>query len=114
MIGAMDSPRLREQSTAGGAKATVYNWLARVEQRLYEQIPPPDIVLQLSVSLETMKQRNRERLKSAKEADDYLEARHRQSREWHKTGTTYLYDIDTERSLAETILHVKKAIWESL
>ncbi|MGH7450360.1 MAG: hypothetical protein ACRENG_03375 [bacterium] len=113
-IGAMDSPRLREQSTEGGTKATLYNWLAHVEQRLYRQIPPPDIVLRLGVSLETVKQRSRERLKSTKEADDYLEARHRQSREWHKSGTKYLYDIDTERPLAETILNAKKTIWESL
>ncbi|MCI0695385.1 hypothetical protein L0337_25675 [candidate division KSB1 bacterium] len=113
-VEAMDSPRLREQSTAGGTKTALYNWLARVEQRLYRQIPPPDIVLRLSVSVETAKQRNRERLKSAKEADDYLEARHRQVREWHKSGTKYLYDIDTERSLAETILNIKKTIWESL
>lgn len=114
IIGAMDSPRLREQFTEGGTKAALYNWLARVEQRLYRQIPPPDIVLRLSVSIETAKQRNRERLKSTKEADDYLEARHRQSRVWHKSGTKYLYDIDTGRSLAETIINVKKTIWESL
>ncbi len=114
IIGAMDSPRLREQSTAGGTKAALYNWLVRVEQRLYQQIPPPDIVLRLGVSLETAQQRSRERLKSAKDDDDYLEARHRQSREWHKAGTKYLYDIDAERSLAETILDVKKTIWQSL
>ncbi|MGH7599238.1 MAG: hypothetical protein ACREOI_23010 [bacterium] len=113
-IGAMDSPRLREQSSEGGAKAALYNWLVRIEQRLYRQIPSPDIVLRLSASLETVKQRHRERLKSTKEADDYLEARHRQAGEWHKSGTKYLYDIDTERSLAETILNIKKTIWESL
>jgi thymidylate kinase len=113
-IGAMDSPRLREQSTESGTKAALYNWLARVEQRLYRQIPPPDIVLRLNVSVETAKQRNRERVKSSKEADDYLEARHRQFREWHKSGTKYLHEIDTERPLAETILNVKKMIWESL
>ncbi|MGH7599237.1 MAG: hypothetical protein ACREOI_23005, partial [bacterium] len=113
-IGAMDSPRLRAQPTQGGTKTALYNWLVRIEQRLYRQIPPPDIVLRLGASLETVKQRSRERLKSTKEADGYLEDRHRQSRDWHKAGTKYLYDIDTGRSLAETILDIKKTIWEAL
>jgi hypothetical protein len=110
----MDSPRLREQSASEGKRAVLYNWLARVERGLYKQIPPPDIVLRLSVSIETLKHRNRERVKNAKDADAYLEARHQLSREWRKSGTKYLHDIDTERSLAETMLRVKKAIWQSL
>ncbi|MGH8643703.1 MAG: hypothetical protein ACREX4_04265 [Gammaproteobacteria bacterium] len=111
-LGAMDSPRLEERLDRAGIKTLLYNWLARLEQRLYQRIPPPDVVLRLRVSLETAKQRNRER--TSTEADDYLETRHRQSRQWHKQGIKYLHDIDTERSLDETVLRVKKAIWESL
>jgi thymidylate kinase len=114
VIGAMDSPRLREQITGEGRRAALYNWLARVERRLYDQIPPPDIVLKLSVSIATMKNRNRERAKTAKDAEDYLEVRHQQSGEWRKSGTKYLHDIDADHSLAETILRVQKAIWQSL
>lgn len=113
-VGAMDSPRLRENLTGRGFRAAIYNWLARLEQRLYEQIPPPDIVLRLNVSIETAQQRNRERFKARKETDAYVASRHRQTREWHKFGTKHIYDIDTEQSLTETILGVKKAIWESL
>lgn len=113
-IGVMDSPRLCEQPTQRGVVPAIFNWLARLEQRLYKQIPPPDIVLRLNVSIETALQRNRERFKPGKETDAYIASRHRQTREWHKSGTKYIYDIDTELSLTETILCVKKAIWESL
>jgi hypothetical protein len=71
-------------------------------------------VLKLKVSLETAKQRNRTRLKMNNDSDECLEIRHQQSREWYKPGTKHIYDIDTEQSLTETILNVKKAIWESL
>lgn len=111
-IGAMDSPRLEEETLKKGPVATLYNRLARLEKRLYRQIPPPDTVLRLRVSLETAKKRNRER--GAQDNEVYLEARHRQSQAWYMPGTSYIYDIDTELSLEETIGNVKKAIWESL
>jgi thymidylate kinase len=114
IIGVMDSPRLSQQPVQRGVAPAIFNWLARLEQRLYKQIPPPDIVLRLNVSIETALQRNRERFKPGKEADAYITSRHSQTREWHKAGTKDVYDIDTEQSLAETILCVKKAIWESL
>ena len=113
-IGAMDSPRLRENPSKSGMILVIYNWLARLEYRFYEQIPPPEIVLRLKVSVETAKKRNRERIKAGKEADAYVESRHRQSREWNRHGTGYICDIKTEQPLAETILSVKKIIWESL
>jgi thymidylate kinase len=112
--GAMDSPRLWEQSSKKSRLSAFYNRLARFEQRLYRDIPPPNVVLKLKVSLETAKQRNRTRLKADNDSDEYLEIRHQQSREWSKVGTKYIYDIDTGQSLAETILSVKKTIWEAL
>lgn len=113
-VGAMDSPRLQQNLTEGGLIAAIYNFLARLEGRLYKQIPPPDIVLRLRVSIETAKRRNRERIKPGKETDAYLESRHRQSQDWRRAGTKYIYDIDTERPLNETILSVKQVVWESL
>ena len=110
----MDSPRLRENPSKSGVTSTIYNWLARLEIWLYKQISPPDIVLRLKVSIETAKKRNRERIKAGKETDTYVESRHRQNQEWYNSETKYIYDIDTEQPLAETILGVKKAIWESL
>jgi thymidylate kinase len=113
-IGAMDSPRLKEHPGHSGVKAALYDWLAGVERRLYDKIPPPDIALRLSVSIETAKQRNRERLKSDKHSEDYLETLYQQNHEWNRDGTKSIYDVSTENSIAETILRVKRAIWESL
>lgn len=113
-VGVMDSPHLGQDLTRGGLLMVVYNWLAGVEKRLYHQIPPPDVVLRLRVSIETAQKRNRERIKSHKETDAYVESRHRQNKDWHRVGTKYIYDIDTEGLLEETILRAKKAIWKSL
>ncbi len=112
--GVMDSQRLQEDLTASGLIAAIYNWLARLEARLYKQIPPPDIVLRLNVSIETAKKRNRERIKAGKGTDSDVAFRHRQSQEWHTSATKCIYDIDAEQSIAETILSVKRAIWETL
>lgn len=114
MIGAMDSPRLALVANPAGLPAKLYNSLAAVEARLYRQIPPPDMVIKLSVSIETAKQRNRDRIKDNKESDAYVESRHRQVRNWQRPGTKYIHDVSTENSLPETIREVKRVIWESL
>jgi thymidylate kinase len=114
VVGAMDSPRLRVHEGAGGILGSLHDRLARLEHRLYAQIPPPDVVLQLKVSLETAKRRNRERVKPGKEADAYVESRHRQAGGWLRAGVGSVREIDTEQPLVETLLCVKKAIWESL
>jgi thymidylate kinase len=113
-INAMDSPRLQVYPQKEGNKVTLYDYLARLESRLYKQMPPPHVVLKLRVSIETAKQRNRNRREIGMDAEDYLEARHRSVQEWQKQGTQYVYDINTEMSLEETALSVKKAIWVSL
>lgn len=110
--GMMDSPRLLEDRAQKGMISYMYNWLAQTERSLYRQIPPPDIVLRLSVSFETAKKRN-----AAREILDdeiYLESRHRQAKEWFLPGTRAIQDIDTDLSLEETLLAVKQAIWPAL
>ena len=114
VVGAMDSPRLHESPTKTGLVASIYNSLARLEARLYRQIPPPDIVLRLKVSIETAKRRNRERIKVDKESDAYLEARHRHGGDWRMAGVKCLCDVDTEACMAETVFSVKKIIWDAL
>ena len=110
--GAMDSPRLEERTNKSGLNASLFNALVRRERKLYETMPAPDIVLKLTVSLEVAKQRNASR--GEQDAEDYLEARHRNKKEWVKDGTRFAHTIDTDLPLADTILNVKKAVWESL
>jgi len=111
-VGLMDSPRLKISASKKGMVSSLYNWLAKFEQDLYRQIPPPDIVLRLRVSLEIAKQRN-----AAREIVDdelYLQNRHQLAKEWSMTGVRPIQDIDTDPPLNETILAVKQAIWRSL
>jgi thymidylate kinase len=110
--GMMDSPRSLVDLTQKGLVSSIYNWLARMERSLYRQIPPPDIVLRLKVSLETAKKRN-----AAREILDdeiYLQNRHQQAKEWFMPGTRSIQDIDTDLPLTETLIAVKQAIWSSL
>ena len=55
-----------------------------------------------------------DRIKIGKESDVYLASRHIHNEDWQRAGTRCIHDIDTERSLEDTILSVKKAIWNSL
>ena len=114
IVGAMDSPRLKEKKESGGWLTSVYNMAARLEQDLYAQIPPPDLVVRLQVSVETAKERNRLRNKTGEETDEYIESRHHLAPEWHRTDTGRVFDVDTEQPLAETMLEIKDIIWHSL
>ena len=108
----MDSPRLVEDLTQTGLRKSLKNWLARVERTIYRQIPPPDIVLRLEVSMENAKQRN-----AAREIVDdevYLQNRHQQVKDWYVSGARNIRNIDTNHSLAETIADIKQAIWSTL
>ena len=110
--GMMDSPRLHENAVNKGLIASIRNWLARVERNTYRQIPPPDIVLRLKVSLEIAKKRNAAR--DTIDDETYLQQRHQQSKDWYMSGTRTIRDINTDNSLEETISSVKQVVWSNL
>ena len=110
----MDSPRLNEINVGSGWITSVYNRAARLERHIYTQIPPPDIVVRLKVSVEIAKERNRIRTKSGEETDEYIESRHLLSSEWHRADTGRIFDVDTTQPLAETMCAIKEIIWHSL
>ncbi|HYW79896.1 MAG TPA: hypothetical protein VE890_09985, partial [Thermoguttaceae bacterium] len=114
IVGAMDSPRLRPSANGGRLASAMHNRLVRLERNLYRQVPPPDVVIRLTTPIETAKQRNHERIKPDKESDTYLEARHHQGRQWHRNGSTRIHEINTDRSLEETLRQVRQVIWESM
>jgi len=112
--GAMDSPRLRVDPGRRGLSGAIANRLARMEARLYADIPSPHVALRVMVSLETAKQRNRTRGESKREDESCLEARHRQNLGWQKTGTRHVHDINADGTLADTVRMVKEAVWRSI
>lgn len=85
--------------------------LSQLEKQIYKEIPPPDLVVLLTVPVEVAILRNRNRGKE--EPEDFVRLRHAQSSnlEFEKA---HVYKINTNQALDKTILDVKKAIWKAL
>ena len=108
--GAPDSPQLAHLPISAG-RYSVHRRLAQIESRLYRQIPPPDLVIHLSAPLELTVSRNATRGK--KEPEDYVRRRHAKSSNL-KFEKAPFCEINTDQPLDQTILEVKKAIWNAL
>jgi thymidylate kinase len=106
--GLMDSPRLAERPGDG----RLYRCLVRLERELYAQIPPPDVVLRLQVSVETALQRNRAR--AGGEPDDYIQARHQSVPAWQRPDAGQVHDVSAERPLEAVLLEIKDLVWQAL
>jgi thymidylate kinase len=112
--GAPDSPRLATRCGRHGFWSGVWNLLVQLEERLYADIPEPDLVFRLRASVETVKARNRVRTKPDKESDEYVEARYAAGLQWQRRRAPQVVDIDAEQSAQSVLLRVKSAVWERL
>jgi hypothetical protein len=110
----IDGPRLLARADHRSRSSILYERLARVEEKLYKQIAPPDVIVKLRVSVETAVKRNRERVKAGKEDDSYVEARHRQYQDWQLSRAKSVYEINGEQPLPDTLRQVKQVIWDSI
>jgi thymidylate kinase len=108
--GAPDGPQLSHFPLPPG-RSSLRRLLAQVEASLYRDIPPPDLVLQLSVPLEVAVLRNETRGK--REPEDYVRLRHSLIANLD-FGRTPVHRINTDRPVAETVLEVKRALWNLL
>ena len=110
-VGAVDSARLDAKRLS--RQMSPLRWLARLENRIYRRIPPPEIILRLSVPLEVALERNAIRGTRHSKSDDYLRCR-RVRVNATDFRTARIFELDTQQSLPGTILAAKQAIWESL
>ncbi len=108
--GALDSPQLSHLPVSQN-RYSVRRLLAKIEARLYREIPLPDLVIYLSAPLEVTVSRNATRGK--KEPEDYVRRRHARSSNL-KFVKTPIYEINTDLPLDQTVLEVKRAIWNAL
>lgn len=108
--GAPDGPQL-QQFEIDPKRYPMQAWLARIEQRLYQEIPAPDMVISLYVPLEVALLRNKNRGKE--EPEDYVRFRHSLASNL-TYGTAPIHKINTDQPLDTTILDVKKNIWRNL
>lgn len=108
--GSPDGPQLL-QFPIPKDKYPVQYRLSRIEKQIYEEIPPPDLVILLAVPIEVAIHRNRNRGKV--EPEDFVRLRHAQSSslEFEKS---HVFKINTDQPLDKTILDVKRAIWNVL
>lgn len=108
--GAIDGPQLARVLDSSDYSSWL-RWLARLEARLYADIPTPDLVIYLSAPLDTTLARNLARDKT--EPDKYVRRRHARAADFTFDHTT-VRRISTERSLAETVREVKLVVWQTL
>jgi thymidylate kinase len=108
--GAPDSPQLSHLPASSNG-SSMRRMLARIEARWYREIPPPDLVIYLSAPLEVTVSRNATRGKV--EPEDYVRWRHARSSSL-EFGKTPVYKINTDQPFDQTVLEVKKAIWNAL
>lgn len=109
-IGSLDGAQLGgpDAATNGGL---VRRWLVGVEDRLYRQIPPPDLVIYLTAPLDVTLERNRVRGKS--EPEDYVRSRHARSSNL-QFDRVRVERVDTNRPKEESAREIKRVIWEAL
>lgn len=108
--GQVDGPQLGAVLSESNAAPWI-RWLARSEARLYAAIPRPDLVIYLTAPLETTLARNAGRDKTEPEA--YVRRRHARSLDMRFEGVPVVR-VNTDRSLLETVLAVKQAVWSAL
>lgn len=105
IVGAMDGARL--DPADGGL-------LARWENRIYRQIPAPDLLIQLTLPVDVALERNRQRQADGKsESDAYLRHRHTNPLLPSFANTPQL-ELDTSRPRAETIDTARRILWRIL
>ena len=111
--GAMDSSQLDVSQYKPGRFSIGYR-LAKLENRIYKNIPPPDIVIKLTVPVEIAIGRNTIRNKKGSvEDEEFVKIRHSQSDKQNYV-TACEHSFNTNRSQPETIREVKRLIWENL
>jgi thymidylate kinase len=113
LVGAIDGATFQDERIAA-EKSGLKKWMMQMERRIYDDICPPDVVLQLTVSVEKAIERNQQRTKTGfQQTTDYVKARHSQKRlpEFHRCP---VLELSTDNELEETILEVKRQVWKHL
>ena len=112
MVGAMDSARLKAPA-APGRRGMLLGHLAKLENRIYRQIPLPDAVIRLTVPVDVAIERNQARQKKGKETDAYVLRRHT-SGVVPVFSSTKTIEVDSNQPRSQTIKAVRQIVWDLL
>lgn len=110
LVGAIDGATFRDdviESEGSRLKRT----LMKLERKIYDDICPPDLVLELTVSTEKAIERNKTRNKKGpKQTTDYVRLRH--SMKYKPVfKKTPVFKISTDEDFGEMMLKIKQIIW---
>ena len=86
--------------------------MARLEARIYRDMPRPDLVIYLSAPLDVTLARNAARTKV--EEESFVRTRHFQATSLEFDQEVPVQRIDTNQPLQNTVQEVRKAIWHVL
>jgi thymidylate kinase len=112
-VGAIDGATF-PQEYIEQEKSALKRSLMKLEQRIYNDVCPPDFVLQLTVSVEKAVERNNQRSKPGfEQTTDYVKARHSQKR-LPEFRSCPVIEISTDEELQDTLLEVKRQVWKHL
>ncbi len=113
LVGAIDGATFRDEAIAA-EPSPVKRFLMKIERRIYSDICPPDLVLELTVSTEKAIERNlRRNKKGPKQTTDYVKLRHAMKYKpaFYKTPVV---SISTDEDFDTMMLHIKKVVWAAL
>ncbi len=113
LVGAIDGATFRDEAIAA-EKSSLKKWLMQLERKLYADVCPPDLVLELTVSTEKAIERNLKRKKKGpKQTTDYVRLRHSMK---YKPVFDHcpVVKISTDDDFDQMMLRIKKIVWDIL
>ncbi len=113
LVGAIDGATFRDEAIAAEQSA-LKKWLMRLERKLYTDVCPPDLVLELTVSTEKAIERNLKRNKKGpKQTTDYVRLRHSMK---YKPVFDHcpVVKISTDDDFEQMMLRIKDIVWSVL
>ena len=97
-----------------GDRNPFYSWLARLEDRAYQSVPAPDLVIYLDVPVELACHRNLTRDKAGgPKPTGYVRRRHALASELDFPGVR-VHRVDATADLARTMRSVNRIVWNAL
>ncbi len=113
LVGAIDGATFRDDAI-DNESSRLKRTLMKIERKLYNDICPPDLVLELTVSTEKAIERNKKRHKKGpKQSTDYVRLRH--SMKYKPVfDTTPVFKISTDDDFNEMMLTIKQIVWSAI
>jgi thymidylate kinase len=111
-IGAIDGATFRDESIKQ-QRSSLKRFLMRLERKIYRDICPPDLVLQLTVSVEKAVLRNITRDKEGDQTTEYVQMRHTM-KYTPRFQRCPVIKISTDRDFQETLIDVKQHVWKHI